>query len=95
MATIIVKTKVADFSAWQRAFDANEAARKTYGWKSHTIARDPADPQAVTVVSQVGSLEQARAFLQDPAVRANMADATVLPGPPDVQFLDDWATHTY
>jgi hypothetical protein len=95
MATIIVKTKVADFSAWQRAFDSNDGARKAYGWKSHTIARDPSDPQAVIVVSHVGSLEQARAFLQDPAVRANMAGATALPGPPDVQFLEDWASHTY
>lgn len=95
MATVIVKSKVADFSSWQRAFDANEGARKAYGWKSHTIARDPADPQAVIVVSQVGSLEQARAFMQDPAVRANMAGATALPGPPDVQMLEDWATFAY
>jgi len=74
---MIVKHSVENYESWKKQFDANADARKKYGWLSHSISRDPAEPNTVVVISKVKSLDQVKAFSQDPVVRERMATSGV------------------
>ena len=93
-AALVVKHRVADFEAWKVVFDSMQSLRLQHGWLGHTILRDAADPNVVTVVNRVSSLEGAKAYGSSPDLRAAMQKAGVQ-GPPDISFCDEQEMRVY
>ncbi len=94
MTTMMVKLRVAEFDKWKAAFDSSAAMRRENGWISHTIHRDPADPNVVVVAHRVQDAARAKAFVASPEVRAMLANAGVQ-GPPEVMMLEVAEEFTY
>ena len=88
MATLIVRHRVADFGAWKQVFDSMTDLRAQHGWQSHLVLRDAEDPNRVTIVSRVASLERARAYGASQALKDGMQEAGVL-GPPEIILAED------
>ncbi len=74
-ATVIVKNQTQNFETWKAGFDAGEPARRGSGGTHFSVARDPANPNVVVVISKWPSVEKARAFLQESAKRMAAAGA--------------------
>ena len=94
MATLIVKHRVSNFENWKVVFDEMGATRKKHGWTSHSVFRDATDPNVVTVVNRVRSLDDAKAYGASPELRAAMQRAGVQ-GPPEISFNEDAEDERY
>jgi hypothetical protein len=88
MATMIVKHKVASFESWKQAFDGMTQERKKHGWLGHIVLRDATDPNVVTIVNRVRTLDGAKAYGGSAELRTAMQKAGVLSAP-EISFLDD------
>ncbi len=91
---IIVQHTVRDYDAWKPAFDEHEPTRAKFGCKSHTIYRNPDDPNDVTILTSWESREGAQNFIQDPSLKAAMEKGGVI-SEPRVTLLEEAETHTY
>lgn len=87
MAHMIVKHTVQDFGKWKPLFDGDQSRRSQAGCKAEQIYRDAENPNALTVVMEFGSRDQAQAFANDPALAEVMGKAGVI-GRPEVSFLE-------
>ena len=94
MATVLVKIRVADFSAWKPVFDGSESLRREHGIEGHTIYRDHGDPNAVVMALKTGDLARAQEFVASDALREVMMRAGVQ-GPPEITFCDDIESKSY
>jgi len=88
MATMIVRHKVASFESWKPVFDGMTDLRKKHGWLGHIVLRDASDPNTVTVINRVKTLDGAKAYGGSPELRQAMQKGGVV-SPPEVTFLDD------
>ena len=88
MAALIVRHRVANFENWKHEFDAMEGARREHGWLGHTVYRDAADPNLVTVVNRVRDVDSAKRYGSSPDLKAAMEKAGVISAP-DITFLED------
>jgi len=77
MATSFVLHRVADYDAWRRAYDGVADLQREGGVTDEAVYRAAEDPSNVLVMHRFGSAEQARAFFQNPDLRAAMAEAGV------------------
>ena len=94
MATLIVKHRVADFDTWKKVFESMSTLRKEFGWTSHLVLRGVQDPNVVTIVNRVATIEGAKAYGQSPELRAAMANAGV-EGPPEIWLSSEALEHAY
>ena len=94
MATMIVKHRVANFENWKKVFDEMSSVRAKHGWTEHLVLRDATDPNLVTIVNRMKSLDGAKTYGASPELRAGMQRAGVQ-GPPDVSFCEDAAEQRY
>jgi hypothetical protein len=83
MATLFVRHKVADFTAWKKVYDDFDAARKSMGVTSDGVYQLDGDPTDVTVYHEFASVAAARTFVASTALREAMERAGVQ-GAPDV-----------
>jgi hypothetical protein len=88
MATLIVKHRVANFEAWKKVFDEFIPVRAKHGWMGHLVLQDAADPNVVTIVNRVKTLDGAKAYGGSAELRAAMQRAGVQ-GAPDISFCED------
>ncbi len=91
---MIVRHKVADFNNWKKVFDEMGATRATHGWIRHEVLRDAADPNLVTVVNKMKSIDGAKAYGTSPDLKDAMQRAGVI-SQPDISFLEDAESHSY
>ncbi|MBS1903982.1 MAG: antibiotic biosynthesis monooxygenase [Bacteroidetes bacterium] len=94
MARMIVTHRVADFNNWKKAFDSMAETRKAHGWIGHEVLRDEADPNKVTIINKMKSLDAARAYGTSPDIKAAMANGGVLSAP-EITFLNDEEVVSY
>jgi hypothetical protein len=94
MATLIVKHRVANFEAWKKVFDEMNPVRAKHGWTGHLVLQDAADPNIVTIVNRVKTLDGAKAYGGSPELRAAMQRAGVQ-GAPEVSFSEDAEDRSY
>lgn len=88
MPYMLIQHKVEDFAKWKAVFDSKEDLRRTSGEKSAQIFHDAADPTALTLLFEWDTLERARHYTQNPALKAAMMEAGVS-GPPTFAFLNE------
>ncbi|HLE51519.1 MAG TPA: hypothetical protein VI755_05630 [Anaerolineales bacterium] len=88
MQYVYVRHTVEDYAKWRPGFDANEPARRAAGSTGvYHLFRDSGNPNEITVILEWDSLDNARRFAQDPALREVMKEAGVM-GQPEIRFLE-------
>ena len=85
MAYTIVRHKVNDYATWRKVFDDFESVRKEGGEKSAVVIQVDGDPNDVIVINTWESMETAKAFFGQGALKEAMQNAGVT-GPPDFVF---------
>ena len=88
MASMFIKHRVADFSAWKPHFDEHETARKEFGATAHSLHRDADDPNLVVVAFRVDDIARAKEFTASPDLKVAMERAGVV-GAPEFWFTED------
>ena len=82
MVYICMRYAVADYAAWRGVFDANVSTRLAAGCTGTTnVYRDVDEPNTVTLVMEWDSAENARKFMDDPALRERMKAAGAVGAP--------------
>ena len=94
MATMIVKHKVADYTAWKKVFDELKYDRDANGWIGHEILRDMTDANTVVIVNKVKSIDGAKAHGQSPVLKEAMQRAGVISAP-EITYLADEEMASY
>ena len=94
MARMIVKHRVADFGKWKEVFDSMTATRKSHGWTGHEVLRDQNDPNLVTIINKMKTIEGAHAYGASPDLKEAMQRAGVTSAP-EISFLNDEEVVSY
>jgi hypothetical protein len=88
MIYLNIRHTAADYAKWRVGFDAHESTRRAAGATGvQQVYRDSENPNAVTILLEWDSVEKARKFVQDPALREVMEKAGVI-GAPEIRFLN-------
>ncbi|MGE5335974.1 MAG: antibiotic biosynthesis monooxygenase [Nitrososphaerota archaeon] len=87
MATLVIHHKVRDYDAWKAVFDDNEPLRRDHGATEHRVYRDAGDPNRVVIHTDFPSLEAAKGFMGDAALKAAMERAGV-EGEPGFSYVE-------
>jgi heme-degrading monooxygenase HmoA len=82
----IVKHQVNDYGAWRSVYDEVQPLRDSHGVTDANVLHDPDDKNSVTVLHWFASLENARAFANDPALKDAMGRAGVS-GAPRIEIV--------
>ena len=87
MVYLNVRHTVADYEKWRQFFEEDDARRRAAGATgTNQIYRDADDANTVTVVIEWDNVENARKFMNDPALREVMQKAGVI-GMPAVRAI--------
>lgn len=65
-------SSVEDYDLWKAAFDDLRSVLQTAGCKGEFVFRNADDPNQITVMSEIDSLEKARAFVAAHALHTAM-----------------------
>jgi hypothetical protein len=94
MVKIVMQSHVADFDAWLKMFNENEAFRTGHGATGHTVNRGVDDPNLLVLAVEFATLEGAQSFLADPALKTRMDDAGV-DAPPQSWICNEVESRPY
>ena len=86
MVTVILSHEVKNFSEWKKVFDADETNRQQAGVKTHGIYTAVDNPNLVSVINEIPSLEALNEMMSNPDMKAKMEAAGVI-GMPEVKIL--------
>jgi hypothetical protein len=67
MLEMLVRSKVEDYEQWRAVFDAESGAARQAGLELKTMWRDHDDPNQIFFVFSIADLDQAKAYVADPA----------------------------
>jgi hypothetical protein len=82
MATTVINTqKVADFSKWKQGFEAGASMRAQAGIHIKGIFQSAEDKNSVTVISEVPSVEVAKAIFSSAAMKEAMEKSGAISAP--------------
>ncbi len=87
MVTTVLTHEVKDFSEWKKGFDSDAENRSKMGVNITGVYRSVDNPNMVTVIGEVSSVEAIRGFLANPELKAAMEQAGVI-GMPEVKILN-------
>jgi hypothetical protein len=88
MASVFVRSHIADFGKWKPIFEEHEATRKKFGFTGHSLHRDADDPNVIVIAFRVSDIGKAKEFAASDDLRETMARAGVQ-GPPEMWFCED------
>lgn len=82
MAHINMRFTVADYQTWRGIFDSNEGLRRAAGWTgAGQVYRDVTDPNTITLLMEWDNADNARKFMDDPAMGERMKASGVVGAP--------------
>jgi hypothetical protein len=84
---MLVRSRVRNFEAWKKAYDAHLSVRQEYGLAEEHLLRGAEDPDDLVLIFKVSSLDRAKAFIANPSVAETMEKSGVM-GKPDIAFLN-------
>jgi hypothetical protein len=87
MVTTILTHEVKDFSEWKKGFDGDAENRAAMNVNISGVYRAEGNPNMVTVIATVPSLEAIQAFMSNPELKATMEKAGVI-GAPEMKILN-------
>jgi hypothetical protein len=77
----ILSHEVKDFDFWQKEFNTGEEMRAKVGIKTVGVFRSNNNPNFVTIITEVPSIEVINAFINNPELQANMEKGGVISKP--------------
>jgi hypothetical protein len=80
-ATLIVRHPVSDYASFRSVYDEVGSLRDAHGCTSESVLVAPDDGNDVVVLHEFPSVDQARSFADDPALKDAMARAGVAGAP--------------
>jgi hypothetical protein len=86
MINTAIRHSVSDFAQWKAVYDTFKPT--TEGAKYARVNRSVDDPNMVTVVAGFDTLELAKAFVNNPSLKAKMTEAGVV-GSPRVEINEE------
>ena len=87
MKTILIVThEVKDFTAWQEVYFAGTGMRDEAGLNVLGVYRNISNENIITVISEVPSQEVARAFIDNPEMKAVWQKIGII-GTPEINIL--------
>ncbi len=87
MKTVIITHEVKNYSEWRKVYDADEVNRTKAGFKTSGEYRAVDNPNMVTIIGEVPSVEAISKFMANPDLKVAMEKGGVL-GMPDVRILN-------
>lgn len=87
MVTTILTHEVKNFTDWKKGFDADSTNRTKMGVTITGVYQSVENPNMVTVISEVPSVEAIKGFLANPELKTTMENAGVI-GWPEVKILN-------
>ncbi len=87
MSYILVRHKVADYSAWKKVYDAHLPVRQKAGLKQNQLLHGSNGSNEVVILFSTDDLGRAKEFYESEELRVTMQKAGVI-GRPDVSFLE-------
>lgn len=94
MVAVIVRHQVKDYDSWKPVFDEHGTVRRQHGATGHRLYRMAGSTTDQLIVNTFPTLEQARAFLDDPSLREAMARGGV-EGMPEVTIAEEVEVISY
>jgi hypothetical protein len=86
-ATLVVRHKVADYTAWRQVYDELEPVRLQYGCTAKRVLRLPENHNDLLITHDFPSAEQAGEFAQSAELKEGMQRAGV-DGQPQIEIFD-------
>ena len=86
-ATLAVRHSVSDYRAWRAVYDEVGTIRSQHGCLAEQVFRSPEDANDLFITHEFPTVEQARAFTQDPSLAAAMQRAGVI-SPPRIEIFE-------
>ncbi len=77
MATLFGRHHVADYAAWRKTYDDAQTLRQTAGVTDHGVYQADNDPNDVTIYHEFVTLDAAKKFIENPALREAIKNAGV------------------
>jgi hypothetical protein len=87
MKTVILNHEVKNYSVWRKVFDEDEVNRSKAGFKISGVFQAADNPNKLTVIGEVPSIEVLNTFMSNPALKAAMEKGGVI-GMPEVKVLN-------
>jgi len=87
MITLLVTHEIKNYSDWRKVFDADEVNRSKAGFKSTGVFHSVDNPNMITIIGEVPSVEAINSFMANPELKVAMEKGGVI-GIPDVKILN-------
>jgi len=87
MTTLFVRHTVSDYKAWRKVYDSFAPTQKAGGVTAQAVYQAADNPNDVTITHDFASLERAKAFTENPELKAAMQKGGVV-GAPMVWFTN-------
>jgi hypothetical protein len=87
MVTVIISHECKNYSDWRKVFDADEVNRLNAGFKSKGVFHSVDNPNMITIIGEVPSVEAIKGFMSNPELKAAMEKGGVI-GMPDIKILN-------
>ncbi len=94
MPKVIVQHHVEDYDRWYPVFEEHGEVRRSNGATGHIVHQGIEDPNTVLIVNTFATLDGARAFMADPALKEVMARAGV-DSQPQIWVMDETESEIY
>ena len=87
MAMSVVLHRVADYGAWRQVYESVADLQKAGGVTAESVHRMAGDPDNVLVIHEFETVEEARAFFENPDLLAAIQRGGVQ-GHPRIEFYE-------
>ncbi len=86
MVTTILTHEVKNYDTWRIAFDSDASNRAKMGVNITGVFQSAENPNLITVIGEVSSMEAIKEFMGNPELKAAMEKGGVI-GMPDMKIL--------
>ena len=86
-ATLLVRHTVADYTAWRSVYDEVDDLRVRHGCTEQRVLQLPGDSNDILAVHEFPTVDQARSFTDDPALKEAMGRGGVS-SPPRIEIFE-------
>jgi len=87
MVTMIISHEVKNYADFKKVFDEDEASRSKNGINIKGVYQETDNANKITVVSEAVSAEAAKAFSENPELKATMEKAGIT-SKPEIKILN-------
>jgi hypothetical protein len=88
MVTTILTHEVKDFATWKKVFDEDGVNREKMGVKVSGVYQSVENPNMITVITEIPSIEAIKGFMANPDLKAAMEKGGVI-GMPEIKILSN------